>query len=362
MPEPKAWEARRMMKQTIGFMFSVLLSIATSAFAVDINNNVGSIAPAAASVGQIPASDRTLPALDLEKKPAPLLLSQTGPDDLPHAEISSSLDKKKDLFCFVDIGAAIPIYDKHFRDFVDYGAAANLGIAKRVSSDLIITTSIGAVMMTGEWRIRGDRHSIEIAAEEWTPGIISEPGQITVNPEDVPDENLGTGYHASGEAVITSAENLESVDIDTTLYLFPVRIGALYQFSDIGRIKPYAGGGFGFCLAVRRTDSNALKSKYFDGPEYGIKRRKSQSVTGTLLDLVFGFTVPFKNSMYIKGEINTTLYDLDKFDPVLEVSYEKIIDTPFPDITTYSYENPAKIGVFDEVFITNLTLGLIIPF
>lgn len=355
-----------MMKQTIGFISFVLVSIATSVFAFDFNYNAKLDVAESLSAGRISASDRNeaFPALNMEKKSAPLLLSQASPDDLSHSEISSGLDKKKDLFYFIDAGGAIPIYDKHFRDFIDYGASINFGIAKKISSDLIVTTSIGAVMMTGKWSIKGDRHSIEVAAEGWTPGIISEPGQITVHPEDVPDVNLGEGYHSSGQVVITSAENLESVDADTTLYLFPIRIGALYQFSDIGKIKPYAGGGFGLCLASRKVDSKALKSKYFDGPEYGIKIKESQSVTGTLIDLVFGFFIPFKNGMLIKGELNTTLYDLDKFDPILEVSYQKVSPTPFTssDITTFSYEDPEKIGVFNNVFITSFTLGLVIPF
>jgi len=283
------------------------------------------------------------------------LISQAGADELSHPSLSADLTKKKDFFFFIDAGASIPIYDKTFRDFLDYGACLNIGAGKRISSDLTITTSIGVVMMNGKWSTKGDPRSLQAVSESWAN---TQTGEITAEENKA---TTGDSYLANGESFIKSSENLEKIDIDTTLYLFPLKVDALYQFNDIGRIKPYAGGGIGICLAQRSSESTSLKTKYFEGPEYTIKFEKDQSVTGMLVDLLLGFVVPFKNDMKIVGQVSTTFYDLDNFDPILEVTYE---DVPLSnsDQTTFSYETPGKIGVFKNVFITNISIGLIIPF
>jgi hypothetical protein len=124
------------------------------------------------------------------------------------------------------------------------------------------------------------------------------------------------------------------------------------------------GGGVGICFADRSVESNSLKEKYFDGPEYGIKLNKSQTVTGMLIDLVAGVNIPYKKNMNFFAEVGTTFLNLRDFDPILEVSVDKTSPTPFTatDITTFSYEDPLKIGVFSEEFITNISVGLIIAF
>jgi len=291
------------------------------------------------------------------------VVSQSDQEELSHTALSSAL-QQKDTFYFVKAGGDLPIYDKNFRDFIDYGASATFGVGKKFNSNLTGTISIGVVMMTGKFNIKGDRQSIIAAAEEWTPGIISEPGQVTITPEDVPTENLGTGYNAGGEAIVTSSENLKNLDVDTTMYLFPVTVGAVYRFNEIGKVNPYLGGGIGYCLAERKTESRAVKEKYFEGPEYGIRINKSQTVNGMLVNFLAGVDIPFRKNMKFYAEANTSLYNLKDFDPILEVSFQKKSPAPFTgsDITTFSYEDPEKIGVFKYEFITGISAGLIIPF
>lgn len=298
------------------------------------------------------------PPLFPDKQSSKFLFAQASTDVLSNTTLASDVTKKKDTFYFVNAGAAIPIYDSTFKDFLDYGASVNVGVGKKVTSDLTITTSIGVVMMTGKWSTSGDPRSLSVVAESRS---IAQPGGITA---EGTSPSTGDSILVQGESLVTSSANLETVDVDTTLYLFPIRLDALYQFKDIGKIKPYAGGGIGFCLADRKCESKALVTKYFDGPEYGIKIDQSQTVTGMLLDLVFGFIVPFKNDMRIVGEVNTSFYDLTDFDPILEVFYKKTSPAPFTasDITTFSYQDPQKIGVFNNVVITNISIGLIVPF
>ena len=354
------------MKNRCFYLVLFILCFNLRAFAIDFDQK-GSKSMATPSLILLQPEDKSktdvvLPFL--EPSGEKQLISQSEPEELSHSAISSVL-QKKDLDYYIETGGAIPIYDKHFRDFIDYGASVNLGLAKRLKSDLTLTASVGVIMMTGKWSIKGDRHSIDIAAESWTPGIINQTGQVTITPEDVvPQENLGTGVHSEGTVVITSSENLNSLDVDTTLYLFPVKVGALYCFPEVHKINPYVGGGVGVCFADRKVESRALKEKYFDGPEYGIKLNKSQTITGMLLDFVAGVNVPYKKNMNFFAEVGTTFLNLQDFDPILEVSYEKTRPTPFTatDITTFSYEDPRKIGVFSHEFITNISVGLIVAF
>ncbi len=83
-------------------------------------------------------------------------------------------------------------------------------------------------------------------------------------------QNLGIGYSSEKEVLITSSESLKRIDVHTDLYLFPITVNALYKFHPIGKITPYAGGGLGYCMAIRDSDSRAIKSKYFLGPDYRI--------------------------------------------------------------------------------------------
>lgn len=354
-----------MMKRILCLIFFCIFS-ASCAYAVEDGNKTPSfsISPAFITLEKLKI-DFALHSSGDPNGEKLMMISQSDTEDLSHSSISSSV-QKKDLYYYVEAGGDIPIYDKRFRDFIDYGGSVSLGIAKRIASDLTLTASVGMVVMTGKWSAKGDRQSLQAAASEsWTPGIISQPGQVTVNPEDVPQNNLGQGYSAGGEAVITSSENLNTVDIETTMYLFPVKVGAVYCFPEINKVNPYVGGGVGFCIADRETDSHALKEKYFDGPEYGIKINKSQTVTGMLIDLVAGVDIPFRTNMKLFAEVGTSLYNLKNFDPILEVSDQKTSTAPYSgysDITTYSYENPEKIGVFRYEFISSISFGFIMQF
>ena len=355
-----------MMKRTVCLIL-IILGMASAAFAAqqDLKNPTPNMFPALIS----PQFSDMLNAVCVPIKPSTgtpemnLLLAQTESDELSHTALSSALQQKDNSY-YLKAGAAMPIYDKKFRDFIDYGADVTLGVAKKLTDKLTITASIGVVMMTGKWSIKGDRQSITIAAEEWPAGINTDPYDY-ITPEDIDESDYGTSYIGGGEAVITSSENLKSVDVDTTLYLFPITLGALYRFHEGGKVNPYVGGGIGICMAERSVDSKALKEKYFEGPQYGIKLNDSQTVTGMLLQFVAGFDVPLRKNLTLVAEASTTLYDLESFDPILEVSYQKQSPTPFDgysDITTYSYEEPLKIGVFQEEFVTNISIGLVMPF
>ncbi|HOO46719.1 MAG TPA: hypothetical protein PLP82_06395 [Deltaproteobacteria bacterium] len=290
------------------------------------------------------------------------LLAQSDSDELTHQALTPAMFPH-DMFYFVSASGSLPVLDETFRDFIDYGATVSFGTGKRISEKLSITATIGVSMMTGDWSIKGDRESIEVAAEEYYPGIVTEPG-VVITPEDLPDENLGTSYHSEAEATITSSESLESIDIHTDLYLFPVSINALYRFKHTDKLNAYAGGGLGFCVATRDCDSGAIKEKYFSGPEYKVSLNKSQTVTGLLVNLVAGVNIPVYENMKFVAEASTTLYDLKAFDPVMEISFTK----PNPDwyegsdLTQWSYEDPLRVGVYKEVYVTNISAGLVMPF
>ena len=148
----------------------------------------------------------------------------------------------------------------------------------------------------------------------------------------------------------------------TDLYLFPVTINALYKFQPIGKISPYVGGGLGYCLATRDSDSRALKSKYFEGPDYDITFNNSQTSKGLLLNLLGGVSIPVYQNLTFVAEANTTWYDLKSFDPILEISIKTPSKLVGNDVTTYSYETPKRIGVFTQEFVGNISIGLVMPF
>lgn len=291
------------------------------------------------------------------------LASQTEPDELSHQALASVIQSTDDKFYLITTSGTLPILDETFRDFLDYGAAVSFGAGKRLNDKLSLTATIGICMMTGDWSIKGDRESIEVAAEEYYPGIVSEPG-VVITPEDLPDDNLGTSYHGDAEAIIISSESLESIDVHTDLYLFPISLNAIYKLKQSKKFNAYAAGGLGFCIAVRDCDSKAIKNKYFQGPEYRVNLNDSQTVTGLLVNLGAGMDIPINDKLKFVAEASTTLYDLEGFDPVLEVSFTK----PNPawyegsDLSQWSYEDPLRIGVFEEVYVTNITAGFIMQF
>ncbi len=293
-----------------------------------------------------------------------VLLAQAYTDELSHQALSTAM-QATDLFYVVSASGSLPVLDRTFRDFVDYGALASFGAGKHINENLSVTATIGVGMMTGDWSISGDRNSILVAAEEYYPGYISGPGTgIVITPEDLPDENLGISYHGEAEAIIISAESLENIDVHTDLYLFPVALNARYRFKQKDRFDMYAGGGLGFCVATRDCDSRAIKEKYFSGPEYKVTLNESQTVTGLLVNLMAGMNMPVHDRIKFVAEASATLYDLKAFDPVLEISFTK----PNPDwyqgsdLSQWSYEDPLRVGVYKEIYVANISAGFVIPF
>jgi opacity protein-like surface antigen len=356
-----------MKKQLIGVTL-LALGLCSSVLAAETDQNVPVQDETAAFITPHPAGLLDTPGTSIpaskESEKGILILSQSEPGELSHTALSSAL-QNKDLSYYVKTGGALPIYDKTFRDFIDYGASVAFGVEKKIQSDLSVSASFDFVIMTGNWKIKGDRQSIEVAAQEWTPGIQNDPGQLIINPEDAPEDNLGTGYHGIGRGIVTSSENLKTLDVHTDLYLFPFMVSALYQIHQEGKINPYVGGGVGYCIATRDTTSHAIKEKYFEGPDYAILRNTSQTVRGGVLQLLAGVLIPINDKMKFVAEANTTLFDLKSFDPILEISMKKT-NPPFPltgnDLTTFSYEEPMEFGVFHEQFITNLSVGIVMPF
>ena len=312
-----------------------------------------------------PQINGTTPSDTVQKNSLTLVAqAQAGTEDLSHQALATAI-QDKDRFYFIKTGAVVPILDKDFRQFLDYGASVSVGAGKHLNENLSVSVSFDIIMLTGDWSTGGDRKSIEVAAESWAPGIINQPGQTTIIAEDLSDPNLGIGYHSDAEGIITSSESLKQIDVHTDLYLFPITVNALYKFHSIGKITPYAGGGLGFCMAVRDSDSKALKNKYFSGPDYDITLNNNQTTNGVLINFLGGLTIPIYKKMTFVAEANTTWYDLKTFDPILEVSFK----TPNPaylagynDVTTYSYEDPKRIGVFSQEFVGKFSVGLVMPF
>ena len=292
------------------------------------------------------------------------LIAQAETDELSHQALTAVL-QEKDNFYYVKTGGAVPLLDTTFRKFIDYGASVSFGVGKKIDDNLSLTVALDAMMLTGDWSIGGSRASVEVASESWDPTTPGQGGQTTINAEDQNPVNEGIGYSSGGTYQITSSESLKRIDVHTDLYIFPITFNALYKFDQIGKISPYVGGGLGFCLATRDSDSKAIKEKYFAGPDYIIFLNNHQTVTGMLLQLLGGMSVPIYNKLKFVAEADTTWYDLHSFDPILEISMAK---TPNPtsiggnDVTTYSYENPKHFGVFSEVFVVNIAVGLVMPF
>jgi len=295
------------------------------------------------------------------REAGPVLAAASNQDELAHQSLQAIA--AADTFYFVSAGALVPLVDHTFREFVDYGGMVTMGARTRLSEKLSLSATVGVGLMSGDWSVKGDRQSILVAAEEYYPGYVTEPG-VVIRPEDLPDENLGTSYHADAEAVITSSESLRRIDVHTDLYLFPVALNALYQVRQSSRFTAYVGGGLGFCTAVRDCNSRALKEKYFSGPDYKVRLNDSQSVKGLLVNLAAGVNVPVYERLTFVCEAATTLYDIEAFDPVLEISFTRPNPAWYPgnDLSQWSYEDPRHIGVFKEAYVTNIQLGFVIPF
>lgn len=298
------------------------------------------------------------------------LLAQTDNDDISHQALATTL-QYRDLFYSVAVSGSVPLHDETFRDFIDYGASVSFAAAKKLNENVSVTANIGIMLMTGDWSIDGDRDSIEVAAETWISGEASNPGNINhsdiIEAEDIPvspNGDLGISYHSEAEGLITSSESLKTIDVHTDMYILPITINALYQFKSESKIKAYAGGGLGFCMATRDTNSKALKEKNFEGPEYRVKFNDTETVYGRVLQFIAGLSIPAYDKLTFYAEANTMLYDLSAFDPILEVSFK----TPNPswyagsDLSTWSYEDPLRIGVFNEVFVTSFAVGFTVPF
>ncbi|HOC77059.1 MAG TPA: hypothetical protein PLT33_11235 [Deltaproteobacteria bacterium] len=339
------------MGKTLVAAVIVILACALPVFSYGQDKHPASSSSASQSPGTAPAGDE-------------VVIAQGEAEELSHQALATAV-QATDLFYVVSASGTLPVLDSTFRDFVDYGAMVSFGAGKRVTEKLSITATIGVGMMTGDWSVSGDRQSILVAAEEYYPGYISGPGTgIIITPEDLPDANLGISYHGEAEAVIISSEALKNIDVHTDLYLFPVALNARYQITQKGTFDMYAGGGLGFCVATRDCDSRAIKEKYYFGPDYKATLNDSQTVTGLLVNLVAGMNMPVYDRIRFVAEASATLYDLKAFDPVLEISFTR----PNPawyqgsDLSQWSYEDPLRVGVYDEVYVANLSAGFVIPF
>ncbi len=84
-----------------------------------------------------------------------------------------------------------------------------------------------------------------------------------------------------------------------------------------------------------------------------------------LLNFLGGLNIPVYKKMTFVAEANMTLYDLKSFDPILEISFKRPQNPSNlggNDVTTWSYEDPMRIGVFSQEFVGNFFIGLVMPF
>lgn len=297
---------------------------------------------------------------------APIPKMALSNDEIILARSPTNMEKTPDSqrSYFVEAGGTLAIYDEDFREFLDYGASITLGIRKAITKNLSILPSIGAVLLNGDWNLEQERESILVDSDMYFPGFIQDPDNpMTV--EDLPDANLGTSYHGQGEATITSSELLRHIDLETSLYLFPVSLNVVYRFGEGGRkITPYLGGGVGVCLAVREVESRTIKEKSYNGPDYRLTYNDNQRVTGEIFQLFGGIEIPVWSNMMLTAQAATTLYDLRQFKPILEISASRPTPSWYQgsDLVTWSYEDPIEIGVFREEFITTVSIGALVPF
>jgi len=285
-------------------------------------------------------------------------------DDTLIVDIPSTEDIKKDLdrFYFIKSGGALPILDEDFRDLYDYGMSVTMGMEKKVNEKLSVIAAVDIVMLNGKWDMnRGRAETMYVESEETQIGFSPEQ----VEAEEIPAENLGTEYIAEAEAVVTSAESVKNIDIDSTMYILPVTISALYRIHEEGTISPYFGGGFGLCLAYREAKSKTLKENSYQGPNYLIEMDKADTVMGSLFQLFAGVELPVKRTFKIVAQANTTFYDLKTFNPILEVSHKQRDPDWYHSedpLSSWSNEEPLDVGVFGEEYVSSLSIGFVMPF
>ncbi len=266
---------------------------------------------------------------------------------------------------FVSTGGAFAIHDDDFTDFLDYGATISLGMKKRIMDKLSFMTVLDLTMLQGDWDFSRSRDVIRIEPEVYYPGHVPDNPEQVITVEDLPDENLGSGYHSEGEAIVISAELLKNVKFDTTLYLIPITFNLVYELHGAEKkINPYFGGGLGFCLARREVETRGVKEQYLEGPEYLINLDDDETVFGQLLQVFAGVEIPVKKDIKIVLAASTAVYSLKRFDPILEISHRN----PDPawygadDMLSWSNEDPLQIGVFKDEFISSLSIGVVMPF
>lgn len=281
------------------------------------------------------------------------------------ADSRTVMDTGTPLLYSIKASASMPIHDDDFQDFIEYGFSMSFGVEKQVTPKLSLVGEAELIMMTGNWTIKGDRASIKIAAEEMTysgnPNInIVPPGEVV--PEDV-DETQGAGYWSGGGINIESAESLKKIDIETTMLLFPVSINGYFWPLKGKKLNPYIGGGIGMCLAQRYADSRAIKDKYFEGPEYFISVNESEFNHGLFIQMFAGVYYPLRNNIIFIAQGKTAFYNMKNFKPIFTVSFkDETRSLEDPSIVTYSYEKPLEVGIIEDVFISSLAVGLLIPF
>lgn len=303
-------------------------------------------------------------APDVKTPPASAMSSALTQDE----EILVQAPRKKQeiqeqVFSYsIRSGGAFAVYDSDFRDFLDYGVSFSLGAKKKIKEKISFLTSLEVIMLSGEWESGSNRETIIMEAEETFPGY----NGAGISPEDIPDENLGSSYHGDGEAIITSAELLRSIDLDTTLYIVPLSFNVMYEHhgGDKKKINPYIGGGLGFCMARREVESKAIKEQSFEGADYSISLDDSETVFGQLLQVFAGIEIPFKNNIRLVAEASTAMYDLENFEPVLEVSYTRENPDYYDGdpMSSWSYEEPLQVGVFKQEIISSFSIGIVVPF
>lgn len=288
----------------------------------------------------------------------PVLIKDEEMLTMPMSKKNDSMEKMRSYI--VQSGGSIPIYDQDFRDFVDHGATITLGMKQKVMPHLYATPTLGFTLLNGNWDLEKSRQAITIEEQDYntTYGDIS--------PEDVNPVNTGEGYMSGGEAVVTNPEFLQSIDLETSMFIIPLTLNLTYQLHDDGvrKINPYVGGGIGFCVAKRDVESSTLKEKRYAGPNYFLDFNSDQTVTGQVLQFFAGIEIPFQKNMKIFAESTTTLYNLKDFDPILSIAYKKPNPAYYQgsDLQTWTLENPIDIGVFREEYVTSLSIGLIVPF
>ncbi|MDT8272771.1 MAG: hypothetical protein RRA35_06230 [Desulfomonilia bacterium] len=300
---------------------------------------------------------------EVDSRRVPSSLYQHSEMEIYHHPAKPKVEEDTIRDYYISTGGTFAFLDRDFREFLDYGASVTLGMRQRLKEKLSLHLSLGLTMLNGEWSTKDRRERTYFDEDIWFPGYVAEPGQ-TITEDDLPPENLGIGYHGPGSYIVF-AENLRRLDVDTTLFLLPVTFGIHYWVRDEGKIKPYVGGDLGFVVARRECVSRALKETYYFGPQFRYDFNDYQRVTGQLLSVYGGVEIPLREKLKIVAQGFATLYDLKKFDPILEI----FADTPPPEwnyktspVTTFSYQEPVAFGVFKHEYVTGFSIGVVMPF